>query len=241
MCGIVGFIDYERKLDVTDLQAMNSSLYHRGPDSEGHAIYEESRAHVGLGHRRLSIIDLSELGRQPMQKYDLTMIFNGEIYNYKEIKKSLQELDYKFESDSDSEVVLTAFKAWGPLCVEKFIGMFAFCIFDNGEKKVYLFRDRIGVKPLYIYEKNDTLLFASELKAFHQIKSFDKTLNEDAVALYFRYGYVPNPVCIFKYCRKALPGHFLTIDLASKQVSNTCYWNPKLYLHKKNEKRKRQY
>ena len=149
MCGIAGFIDYKGATSRELLMAMTDTMLHRGPDGAGYSLWNTTNAVVGFGHRRLSIIDLSEAGAQPMSKYNFSMIFNGEIYNYKEIQAELRQLGHTFQSDSDTEVVLAAFKQWSMECVHKFRGMFAFSIIDHEEEKVYFFRDRIGVKPLF--------------------------------------------------------------------------------------------
>ncbi len=226
MCGIAGFIDFNMVHTISDLKVMTDSIKHRGPDGEGHKIWKEENVVVGFGHRRLAIIDLSENGAQPMVCSNVAVTYNGEIYNFKEIKKELQELNYTFITDSDTEVIIQAFRAWGPQCVHKFIGMFAFVLYDINTKFIYFFRDRSGVKPLYVYEKNGLLLFSSELKAFHTIKLFEKELNSEAVTLYFKYGYVPDSHCIFKYSYKVEPGSYIKLNLRTKESSRVRYWNP---------------
>jgi asparagine synthase (glutamine-hydrolysing) len=226
MCGIAGFIDFNMVHTISDLKVMTDSIKHRGPDGEGHKIWKEENVVVGFGHRRLAIIDLSENGAQPMVYSNVAVTYNGEIYNFKEIKKELQELNYTFNTNSDTEVIIQAYRAWGPQCVHKFIGMFAFVLYDINTKLIYFFRDRSGVKPLYVYEKNGLLLFSSELKAFHTIKLFEKELNSEAVTLYFKYGYVPDYHCIFKYCYKVEPGSYIKLNLRTKESSSVRYWNP---------------
>jgi len=175
MCRIVGFWDFNFKenynLKETIIQ-MRDTLIHGGPDDAG--IYIESLHNLALGHRRLSIIDISSSGRQPMKFDNLIIIYNGEIYNYKEIKNELEEEGYIFRSNSDTEVVLKAFHKWGYNAVQKFRGMFAFAIWDKKDKKLTLCRDRIGVKPIYWYWRNGLFMFASELKAFHKHPRFIK-------------------------------------------------------------------
>ena len=143
MCGIAGFIDKSRTAD--DLAAMTNTLWNRGPDDEG--FYLDNG--VGLGHRRLSIIDLSPAGHQPMFFDGLIIVFNGEIYNYMDIRKELEAKGHSFTSHSDTEVMLKAFRTWGTNCVNRFIGMFAFALYDTKDETLYLYRDRVGVKPLY--------------------------------------------------------------------------------------------
>ena len=173
MCGIAGFIDFSNILKATDLKSMSSQLRHRGPDDSGYNYFSKDTANIGIAHRRLSIIDLSNLGHQPMSTEDENywISLNGEIYNYKEIRSELIKDGYKFKSNSDTEVALKAYVKWGPDCVKHFIGMFSFCILDNKLDKFFLFRDRAGVKPLYYYNRNNIFLFASELKSFHQMCS----------------------------------------------------------------------
>ena len=225
MCGIAGFIDYKRATSREHLVAMTDSMTHRGPDGAGYSIWNTPNAVLGFGHRRLSIIDLSEAGAQPMEKHDFSMIFNGEIYNYKEIQVELKNLGHTFRSDSDTEVVLSAFKQWGIDCVHKFRGMFAFSLFDHKEEKVYFFRDRIGVKPLFFYEHDGLILFASELKAFHKHPRFNKEVNLNAVSLYFKYGFIPSPLCIFDKVKKVMPGHIVIHDLKTQKSQTKEYWN----------------
>ena len=155
---------------------MTNVLEHRGPDDFGYEVFDSPNAVVGLGHRRLSILDLSPQGHQPFfsPDYRYCIVYNGEIYNYHEIKVLLENLGYSFHSTSDTEVLLNAFIEWGVDAVNKFTGMFAFTIYDTISEKVYLFRDRAGVKPLYYYFNKGLFLFSSELKSFHENNSFDK-------------------------------------------------------------------
>ena len=168
MCGIAGFIDFNKKTSRETLVSMTDALIHRGPDDSGYEFFSENNSQIGFGFRRLSIIDLSALGHQPMFSEDknLCIIFNGEIYNYKEIREDLKKSGMQFRSTSDTEVILQSYKKWGKDCVEHFIGMFAIAIYDKQEQKIILFRDRAGVKPLFYHWKNGLFLFASELKSF---------------------------------------------------------------------------
>ena len=235
MCGIAGFIDYKGATSREQLVAMTDSMTHRGPDGSGYSMWNTNNAVLGFGHRRLSIIDLSEAGAQPMDKHDFSIIFNGEIYNYKEIQIELKNLGYSFRSDSDTEVVLSSFKQWGTDCVNKLRGMFAFSIYDHTQEKVYFFRDRIGVKPLFFYEEDGLILFASELKAFHKHPQFDKEVNLNAVRLYFKYGFVPSPLCIFDKVKKVIPGHFIIHDLKTQKSELKEYWNASSFVSAKNK------
>ncbi len=225
MCGISGFVDFNKRTGREILEKMNRTMVHRGPDGEGYGIYDNSHATVGLGHRRLSIIDLSEGGSQPQNYQHLHITFNGEIYNYAEIKKTLQEKGHRFHSHSDTEVILHAYAEWGSACLQQFIGMYAFVIYDDQKHEVFACRDRAGVKPFFYYFKNGLLLFASELKAIVQHPEFKKEINIDAAAAFMQLGYVPTPHCIFNDTFKLKPGHFLLVNLAKQQLHTQQYWN----------------
>jgi asparagine synthase (glutamine-hydrolysing) len=225
MCGIAGFIDFGKTVDRDTLINMTDILHHRGPDDSGYSFNTTENANIGLGHRRLSILDLTLHGHQPMGFEDVEIVYNGEVYNFKEIKKELETLGYSFDSNSDTEVILKAYHRWGLDAVNKFNGMFAFTIWDKKEQKVYILRDRSGIKPLYWYQKDQTILFASELKSFHQYKDFDKEINIDAVGLFLQYQYIPEPHSIFVYSKKLKAGHYLEIDLKKQKVTQTKYWD----------------
>lgn len=224
MCGISGFIDFNKKTNRETLEKMNRTLAHRGPDGEGYFIYEAKAASIGLGHRRLSIIDLSEGGHQPMHYEGLHITYNGEVYNHQEIRKELEKLGHSFESHSDTEVILHSFKEWGKEAVQKFVGMFAFVIFDENKQELTACRDRAGVKPFFYYWHEGLFLFASELKAILQHPSFLKKIDNNALAAYMQYGYVPTPHCIFTNTYKLKPGHFLFLNFDKKEISTEQYW-----------------
>lgn len=225
MCGISGFTDFNKKTDRSILEKMNRIMAHRGPDGEGYGMYNHPEAAVGLGHRRLSIIDLTEGGSQPKVFENLYLTFNGEIYNYEEIKKELEQKGHLFNSHSDSEVILHAYKEWGSAALQKFIGMFAFAIYDETAQKLFACRDRAGVKPFFYYWKDGLFLFCSELKAMMQHPDFVKEIDMDAAAAYMQYGYVPTPHCIFKSAYKLKPGYFLELDLKDRSLNTYQYWN----------------
>jgi asparagine synthase (glutamine-hydrolysing) len=229
MCGICGFIDFTSQSDRAVLNEMVSTLHHRGPDDNGCEVHSLSQASVGLGHTRLSILDLSPAGHQPMQYNHLSIVLNGEIYNFKEIRRDLVQLGHTFKSESDTEVILHAFDEWGAPCVSKFIGMFAFVIFNRKTLEVSFVRDRAGVKPLFYYWRDGLFLFASELKAFHAHRSFTKRLNVNAVHQYMDFGYVPSPYCIFEDCCKLEPGHILTFSVGRREFTITKYWDVRDY------------
>ena len=225
MCGIAGFIDFSNNSTLQILQDCTDTLQHRGPDGGGYEFLQQDGHQVGLGHRRLSIIDLSNAASQPMWYKDLCIIFNGEIYNYQEIKDTLAEKGHTFSTHSDTEMILHAYEEWGSKALDQFIGMFAFAIFDRQKNKLFACRDRAGVKPFFYYQKNGLFLFASELKAITKHPAFVKSINIDAAAAYMQFGYVPTPHCIFEDTVKLKPGHFLEFDLSKKEVSTQQYWN----------------
>ncbi len=225
MCGITGFVDFDKKSDYGILEKMTDSLFHRGPDGNGVVLLNEESAQIGFGHRRLAIIDLSPSGHQPMTFRHWTITFNGEIYNYKEIKSELAELGHQFDGGSDTEIILHAYAEWGKTCLHKFIGMFAFVIYDARYQTLFCARDRAGVKPFFYYQRNNLFLFASELKAFHEHPHFVKKINPNAVTSFLQYGNVPTPHCIFEYCHKLKPAHFLEFSLKTKLFHIEAYWN----------------
>jgi asparagine synthase (glutamine-hydrolysing) len=227
MCGLTGFCDFNNKLTKEHLDKANAVLQHRGPDSGNAEIFVAKNATIGFGHRRLSILDVSENGNQPMYSDDrnVVIVLNGEIYNFKEIRKELIELGYSFHSDSDTEVVIKAYQEYGISAVDKFIGMFAFAIYDIKKQVIYLLRDRPGVKPLYYYHHEGTLLFASELKSIYTYPVFKKDINKTAVSLFFNYGYIRAPHTIFNNTYKVQPGHYIKIDIDKKKVGSIKYWD----------------
>jgi asparagine synthase (glutamine-hydrolysing) len=225
MCSISGFIDFNKNTSTETLERINRSMTHRGPDGEGIYFEEQSKYSIGFAHRRLSIIDLTEGGKQPMHFQHFTIVFNGEMYNYQEVKNELVVLGHVFQSTSDTEVILHAYAQWGKSCVHKFIGMFAFVIYDQKNNYITICRDRAGVKPFYYYWHNGLFLFASELKAFHQHPNFEKRINNNAIASFMQYGYVPTPHCIFEHCHKLNPGYFLEFNLSDVTFTQTKYWD----------------
>ena len=234
MCGLTGFCDFNKNLSLTELQKATECLQHRGPDGNGTAIFKTQEATIGLGHRRLSILDLSSQGSQPMYSDDknVVIILNGEVYNFVEVSKELELLGHSFHSNSDTEVIIKAYQQYGINAVHKFIGMFAFALYDIKEQIIYLLRDRAGVKPLYYYYKNDCLLFASELKSIYTFPVFEKKINEEAVSLFFKYAYIRAPHTIFKNTYKVQPGHYIKIDLSNKKVDEIKYYDVLDYYNK---------
>lgn len=239
MCGISGGISKKFSEDI--IKKITSTLKHRGPDDSG--IFLDGKNNIFLGHRRLAIIDLSERAKQPFEiqnersKFKSYVItYNGEVYNYKEIKKELEEKGYKFRSNSDTEVVLNSYIEWGINCVNKFRGMFAFAIWDSQKEKLYLFRDRFGVKPLYYYFDGENFLFSSELKALYQFPEFKKEIDFTALSFYFQLGYIPAPYTIFKNTFKLEKGCVLEVD-KNFNLNKFRYWEAKLYFLKEKIKK----
>jgi asparagine synthase (glutamine-hydrolysing) len=232
MCGIAGFIDFTKNSNKDILSKMTDALIHRGPDDAGYQLYEAPKACIGFGQRRLSILDLSPLGHQPMHFQHLAINFNGEIYNFKEIRKELEEKGYEFESWSDTEVIIKGYHCWGIDVVEKFTGMFAIAIYDKEKNEVIFIRDRAGVKPLYYSWENDLFLFASELKSFYQHPSFRKAIDRNSLALYLKYSYIPKEYTIFGNTFKLLPGHYLKLNLTEKTFTIQKYWDVFDYYNK---------
>jgi asparagine synthase (glutamine-hydrolysing) len=225
VCGIAGFCDFSKKSSNYILKNMTDVLYHRGPNDSGYFWDENEYAQIALGHRRLSILDLSAHGHQPMSFEHLEIVFNGEVYNFKEIKKELLELGYSFHSDSDTEVILKSYHQWGIKAVDRFNGMFAITIYDRKTNKLIFIRDRAGVKPFYYYKKDSLILFSSELKSFHKHPDFQKEINKSSLSLYLQFGYIPEPHSIFKNTYKLKAGHYIEIDLKSQNFEEKKYWD----------------
>ncbi|CAN5283214.1 asparagine synthase (glutamine-hydrolyzing) [soil metagenome] len=227
MCGISGFCDFRRMLTKDHLQKGNDALQHRGPNRGDEIIYLNDKVHIGLAHRRLSILDISDQGNQPMfiDDKNVVIVIKGEIYNFKEIRKELETYGYHFHSSSDTEVVIKAYQKWGIEGVNKFIGMFAFCIYDVKKEKIFLLRDRAGIKPLHYFYKDNCLVFASELKAIYTYPNFVKDINHTAISLFFKYGYIPTPHTIFNNTYKVMPGHYVCIDIKTKALTHHKYYD----------------
>jgi asparagine synthase (glutamine-hydrolysing) len=227
MCGILGLIDPE-KINENLLLRMRDTMVHRGPDDSGVWISRDKR--VGLGHRRLSIIDLSEMGRQPMSDNDqkIWITFNGEIYNFPEIRDNLEKKGYVFQSRTDTEVILNAYKEWGKDCVQRLNGMFAFGIYDDAERILFLARDRVGKKPLYYWydSREKKFAFASEIKALAVNAQVSKQLDPEALNQYLTFGYIPGDQSIFKDIRKLRPAHAMIYEIDKDSLYSWDYWSP---------------
>jgi asparagine synthase (glutamine-hydrolysing) len=232
MCGIVGFIDKNEKINT--LSNMLKVQSYRGPDDNG--TYFDKSTGVHLGHNRLSIQDISSHGHQPFisECKNYIIVFNGEVYNFKIIRKELKKLGYSFVSNSDTEVILLSYKEWGINCIEKFIGMFAFAILDKVINKLVLVKDRAGIKPLYYYVDKNQFIFSSEIKSFHKHNDFKKEQNLDVLSYFFQFGYIPTPYTIFKNCFKLESGHYLEYDIRTSTFNIHKYWDVNdFYLEKK--------
>ena len=222
MCGICGVIHKHKDYPVehADVKKMCDVIEHRGPDDEGQFVYQN----VGIGMRRLSIIDLSS-GHQPIYNEDksLVIVFNGEIYNHKAIRAELIANGHVFSTKTDTEAILHAYEQWGVHCVEKLNGMFAFAIWDSRKNRAFLARDRIGIKPLYYYCDETRLVFASELKSIVQIKSVPKEIEPKALDTFLTFEYIPSPYSIFKNVLKLPPGHWMLYE--DGQIKIRQYWH----------------
>ena len=230
MCGITGIFDTRGASDIDRgvLQCMNNSQLHRGPD-EGSLHIEPG---VGLGHRRLSIIDIAT-GQQPLFNEDgsVVVIFNGEIYNYQQLIPELQALGHVFHTKSDTEVIVHAWESWGADCVKRFRGMFAFALWDRNQQTLFMARDRLGVKPMYYALLDDgTLLFGSELKSLLAHGGLRRNIDPLAVEEYFALGYVAEPRTIFRQANKLPPAHTLTIRRGQPMREPVAYWDVKFSL-----------
>ena len=232
MCGIAGFCNFHGsvKMQEENLEKMKQRMLHRGPDAGGSYISEDGK--VALGHRRLSIVDLSEAGLQPMKSHSgrYVMVYNGEIYNYKKLSRKLlneKKVD-RFRGTSDSEVILEAFEAYG---VEETIaqckGMFAIALYDTKEQKLYLLRDRIGEKPLYYGFMGDTFVFASDVACIAALDGFQNPIHKDVLGIYFIHGYIPAPYSIYENIYKLEPGCILEIKSPFKKYDILTYWSIK--------------
>ena len=225
MCAIAGLFNISGdSVDENCLRSMSEILTHRGPDDSGFFIENE----IGLAHRRLSIIDLSKEGRQPMTNEDdsLWLIFNGEIYNYPEIREKLIGLGHLFRSETDSEVIIHSYEEWGPDCLSKFNGMWAFAIWDNNKKELFCARDRLGIKPFYYAIKDDNFIFASEIKALRCYQGVGKEPNEKQLINFLKWGLSDHTnETMFEGVFQLPAGHYIQIQAGSRPEA-FCYWHP---------------
>lgn len=236
MCGICGFIA-KNSITVEQLKSMNDTMYHRGPNDSGEEIFQAGNGYyVGMAQRRLSILDLSMLGHQPMHSCNdrLVISYNGEIYNFLELREELK--DYPFQSHCDTEVILAAYLKWGISCVERFQGMFAISLFDKETNEFFLIRDRIGKKPLYYWQEQERIVYASELKPIMEYPGFSKTIRKDVMKRYLYQQCVNEPNAIFEHVYKVEPGQIVCFDTKTEQLRKWKYWDiAEAYQKKKQE------
>jgi asparagine synthase (glutamine-hydrolysing) len=225
MCGIAGIIDKTGISNDFLLQRMRDALIHRGPDAGGQISWK-TPSYLGLAHRRLAILDTSEQGHQPMHFNAWSIVFNGEIYNFKQLKNELLALGHSFNTQTDTEVILHAFDAWGIEAIQRFKGMFALALVNHTTRELFLFRDRFGVKPLYFFVTSSCFLFASELKAFQAHPSFTTEISLPALAQFLLYGNVPAPNAIFKDTFKLSPGSMLRLNVDNLTLDIQSFWSP---------------
>ncbi|MBA2611550.1 MAG: asparagine synthase (glutamine-hydrolyzing) [Bacteroidetes bacterium] len=222
MCGIAGYISLNSAATKVIIEQMTDAISHRGPDGFGHKIFDN----VAIGHRRLSIIDIST-GAQPMSNESETLwiTYNGELYNYLELKNELVSYGYKFRTNSDTEVIIYAYQKWQEECLQKFRGMFAFAILDLTNKNIFIAKDHFGIKPLFIYQSANIIAFGSELQQFKNLPAFDNTIDLNAIDQYLWLQYIPAPLTVFKQIKKLKAGHFVSIDFSGKISEQKKYWD----------------
>ncbi|MHC4269576.1 MAG: asparagine synthase (glutamine-hydrolyzing) [Planctomycetota bacterium] len=223
MCGIVGIKDEVKCPGEEDILSMRDSVNYRGPDGYGHVIFTDDN--LAIGHRRLSILDPSPSGAQPMYNDERTIVVvhNGEIYNFIELRKELEEFGYKFKTGTDTEVIVAAYDHWQEECICKFNGMFAFAIWDKRKRKLLIARDRIGIKPLYYWFDGQSFVFASETKALLAVMGNKPSINVSLIDTYMSFGYIPGEETLFNGIKRLLPGHYLTLKQNTLVIKK--YWD----------------
>jgi asparagine synthase (glutamine-hydrolysing) len=224
MCGIIGLIQKAEAIKQLDFNQARDTLSHRGPNACGSEFFEGGR--IALGHRRLSFLDLSSLGNQPMANEDerIWIVFNGEIYNFEELRTELRSAGHRFTSRSDTEVIIHGYEEWGEAVLDRLNGMFAFGLVDLNRKQLFLARDRFGIKPLYFTLQGNTFAFASELKALVACPNLNHTLDIGSVADFLNYRYVPSPKTIWSEIAKLPPAHALKLDYSNWNTEIKQYW-----------------
>ena len=225
MCGIAGIISSIKAQDPNIVISMRDTLRHRGPDDSG--LWQSPDRTTILAHRRLAIIDLSPAGHQPMRDANgrLIIVFNGEIYNFRELRDDLLSMGHSFRTQSDTEVILEAYRCWGEGCVERLTGMFSFAVYDTELDILFAARDRAGEKPLFYWHNENTLVFVSELKALMKHPDFQRRLDLDAMNFYLAYGYVPWDMCILQGVKKLPQGHTLLYERQKNRLTTRAYWS----------------
>jgi asparagine synthase (glutamine-hydrolysing) len=222
MCGFVGIINKNQTApELSVIKTMADTIHHRGPDGEGYFI----KNNLAFYHKRLSIIDIKG-GAQPMISGNLTIVYNGEVYNYLELREELVKKGHQFKSKSDTEVILKMYEEYGPRCVNQLNGMFSFLLYDSDRNQVLVARDHFGIKPLYYYEDENNLIFASEIKAILKHPSFKKSVNYVALKEYLTFQFILHDDTLFENIYKVSPGHYLTIDLHDFKKTRVKYWIP---------------
>ena len=231
MCGINGIVSKIKNKEEL-IHLMNERIIHRGPDAEG--IYVDK--YIALGQRRLSIIDLTDNGNQPIYNEDknILVVFNGELYNYQVLRDELKKCGHKFKTNTDTEVLVHGYEEWGSNLVNKLRGMFAFCIYDKAKKKLFIVRDHFGIKPLYYYQSNNVFLFASEIKSFLAVPDFKKELNKEMLGAYLTFSFTPGKCTFFKDVYKLEPGHYIEYDLKKNTYKDVCWFSFKFDKTEKN-------
>lgn len=226
MCGITGFYSENKEYTLKELEEITDVISHRGPDSSGYF----NDDYCFLGHRRLSILDTTKNGNQPFFSHcgRYVMVFNGEVYNFKEIAK---KYDFQLNTSSDTEVILELFVKNGNDFVNELNGMFAICIYDKFSRKIYIFRDRLGIKPLYYYYKNNFFAFSSELKSLKRILKKDLTINKNAISNFLYQGYIPEPLTIYKEIQKFPSGSLGLLEENNFIIKK--YWKNKSLIDSK--------
>jgi asparagine synthase (glutamine-hydrolysing) len=251
MCGICGYYSFKKEISSKNILEMNNAIQHRGPDDEGFWLSDgfsgqsfsgegstqkikelfpdlkEERSHLALGFRRLSILDLSEKGHQPMlsENRRITLTFNGEIYNFKKLRKELEDIGYVFTSNSDTEVILKSYEKWGTAMFARFDGMFAIALIDLDKNKMILARDRVGLKPLFYYKNQDVILWASEIKSLLKNEFIKPEINWQGVYTNFLFQTTLAPETCFKDIFSLEPASFMTVDLNNFQTTKEFFWN----------------
>jgi asparagine synthase (glutamine-hydrolysing) len=225
MCGIVGWVSRDTRLEAESLIRMRDALRHRGPDDAGSWLSPDGR--VALAHRRLAVLDLSPAAAQPMIDISgsLVLVYNGEIYNHPDVRRDLEARGHRFRSRSDTEVLLAAYREWGTDCLDRLDGMFAFSLWDAEKRRLFCARDRAGEKPFFYRHDPGAFRFASELKALLADPAAPRVLDRDALEHYLAYGYVPGELCILQGYRKLPPAHLLVYDLDTDRLDVRRYWD----------------
>jgi asparagine synthase (glutamine-hydrolysing) len=226
MCGIVGIVDYANPIDQHMLGIMTRAIAHRGPDHEGFYHYLSDHLSVGMGARRLSIIDLSTAANQPIcnETDDITIVYNGELYNHLELRHELEQLGHVYRSHSDTETIVHAYEQWGTACLDRFNGMYAFALHDRRSNRMLLARDPMGIKPLYYHWDGSRLVFSSELRGLFAGTDLEPEIDPAAFALYMTLGYVAAPHCIYRGVSSLLPGAYLLLE--DQHLKMCQFWKP---------------